>query len=160
MIPMSSIFNKRSKFNTNFGPFSILISNLLVIFLTNYLPPPLNTLFKLCFKLFFESIPAQNAVSEVLKRGIFYILPFGGQVNGVSSSPSPNLLATLLFLIRPIQKNVITYTFFNLINAIQINQIKYSFVFPASKIAFIKLLLCQHNYLLLHKMSKTICIEL
>ena len=75
-------------------------------------------------------------------------------------APPPDPLATLLFLIRPIQKNVITYTFVILINAIQINKIQCSFVFPASKIAFIKLLFCQHNYLLLHKMSKTICIEL
>ena len=72
----------------------------------------------------FESIPAQNAVSEVLKRGIFHILPFGRPANGGSSSPSPNPLAMLLFLICPIQNNVITYTFFNLINAIQINKIK------------------------------------
>ena len=39
-------------------------------------PPPLNNRFKIRFKSFFESMPVQKTVSEVLKRGIFHILRF------------------------------------------------------------------------------------
>ena len=57
-------------------------------------PPPLYKRFKICFKLFFESIPVQKT-----KRGIFIILHFGRQANGWGvifflSSPAP--LAMLL----------------------------------------------------------------
>ena len=85
----------------------------------------------------------------MLKRGIFLILHFGRQANGgVGNSP----LFKLLFFDSSPPKNVIYNNFFNLIKAIQINKLKCSFVFPASKIAFINFR--QHNYLHLHRMSK------
>ena len=42
----------------------------------------LNKRFKICFKLFFESILVQKTVSEVLKRGIVLNLRFIRQANG------------------------------------------------------------------------------
>ena len=44
--------------------------------------PSLTTRFEICFKSFFESIPAQKTVSDVLKSGIFLILHFGRLANG------------------------------------------------------------------------------
>ena len=50
-------------------------------------PPPLNERFKICFESFFDSIPVQKTVSEVLKRGIFLSLHFVRHANGRATAP-------------------------------------------------------------------------
>ena len=51
---------------------------------------PLNKRFKICLKSFFESMPGQKTVSEVLKRGIFLILRFVRHANeGAIAPPRP-----------------------------------------------------------------------
>ena len=82
----------------------------------------------------------QNTVSKVLKTWYFPCSAFwlAGELGDYRALLSPSDYM-LLFLIRPIQKNVVYNKFFDLINAIQINTIKCSFVFSALKIAFIKL---------------------
>ena len=68
-------------------PIFKVISDFLVLFLTNQLP--LNKRFKICFKSFLKSIPVQKTVSEVLKRGVLFILQFGRQANGGGPIASP-----------------------------------------------------------------------
>ena len=46
------------------------------------LPSPLINALNYALNYFFEFIPAQKTVSEVLKRDIFYILHYGRQANG------------------------------------------------------------------------------
>ena len=48
---------------------------------------PLNERFKICFESYFESIPVQKTVLEVLKRGIFLILHCVRQANGRATAP-------------------------------------------------------------------------
>ena len=64
---------------------------------------------------------------------------------------APHLLATLLFLIRPFQKPLYN-KFFNLINAIQINKIRWfsSFLLQKSHLVNFR----QRNYLHLRRMLK------
>ena len=67
-------------------------------FIFDKLAPPLNERFKIYFESFFESIPVQKTVSEVLKRGIFLILHFVRQANGrATAPPAYTLLNTSLY---------------------------------------------------------------
>ena len=56
----------------------------------------LNERFKIWLKSFFESIPVQKRVSEMLKRGIFLLLHFVRQANGRATAPLTTLLNTSL----------------------------------------------------------------
>ena len=52
--------------------------------------------FKKWLESFFESIPVQKTVSEMLKRGIFLLLHFVRQANGRATAPLTTLLNTSL----------------------------------------------------------------
>ena len=50
-------------------------------------PLLLNERFKIWLESFFESIPVQTTVSEMLKRGTFLLLHFVRQANGRATAP-------------------------------------------------------------------------
>ena len=57
-------------------------------------PLLLNKRFKIWLESFFESIPVQKTVSEMLKRGIFLLLHFVRQANERATAPLTTLLNT------------------------------------------------------------------
>ena len=69
---MLSIFNKRSCLITIFGHFSKLFILIYEFYLGQIvLSSYLNERFEICFKSFFEFIPVQKTVTEVLKTWYF-----------------------------------------------------------------------------------------
>ena len=57
-------------------------------------PLLLNERFKIWLESFFESIPVQKTVSEMLKRGIFLLLHFVRKANERATAPLTTLLNT------------------------------------------------------------------